>query len=85
DSTEGCQIFYFRREDPGGVQMAQNLQNRPVLTVTNGVGAPAPAIIAFVVENGHVRFDIDDAAAARAGLAVSSNLLALARSVRRAP
>jgi hypothetical protein len=40
-------------------------------------------IIAFVVENRKVRFDVNQGAAARAGLQISSRLLSVARSVER--
>ena len=53
----------------------------PMLTVTDS-NAPKPGVIAFVVEHNHVRFDIDDAAAARDGLVISSKLLGLARNVK---
>ena len=85
DSGEGCHIFYFQYDSSAGSQIAQKLRTQPVLTVTNSDKAPGSAIVAFVVENGHVRFDIDNAAASRVGLQVSSNLLALARSVVRSP
>ncbi len=56
--------------------------NKPILTVTDS-GAPPDAhgIIDFVIDANHVRFDIDDAAAARNNLDISSKLLALAHAV----
>ena len=40
-------------------------------------------MIAFVIENRRVRFDINQAAAAKAGLKISSKLLNVARSVEK--
>jgi len=60
------------------------VKGKPVLTVSD---QPAPAaikgIINFVVEDNHVRFEIDQAQAAQAGLRLSSQLLALATNVQR--
>ena len=41
-------------------------------------------MISFVIEDNHVRFDIDDAMAAEGGLAISSKLLGLAHAVKHA-
>jgi hypothetical protein len=54
---------------------------RPVMTVTDS-GMRAHGIISFVVIDNHVRFDIDDDAARRVGLSISSKLLTLAHAVR---
>jgi len=45
----------------------------------------AGGMIAFVVENSRIRFEINDAAARRAGLKISSKLLALARPAAAKP
>ena len=59
------------------------VKDSPVLTVTDQVMHPGDrGIISFVVADNHVRFDIDDAAAAHAGIVISSKLLALAHSVK---
>lgn len=57
------------------------LRTRPVMTVTDS-GMRAHGIISFVVIDNHVRFDIDDDAARRVGLSISSKLLTLAHAVR---
>lgn len=86
DSAAQCQIFYFEPDDPVGKQIAENLQNHPVLTVTSAAAEQqTPAIITFVIDQNRVRFDIDNTAASHAGLNIGSNLLALARTVRRTP
>jgi hypothetical protein len=86
DSAAGCHVLYLGSGNQAAAQLAQTVQDHPVLTVANSAGDPSiHAMIVFVVDNNRVRFDIDDAAAARAGVAISSNLLALARNVKPAP
>lgn len=72
-----CQAVFI---DKDNANAEQAFDGRPVLTVTDS-GAPAHGVIAFVVEQNHVRFDIDDALAAKDGLSISSKLLGLARKV----
>ncbi|HEY7978028.1 MAG TPA: YfiR family protein [Rhizomicrobium sp.] len=77
-----CQVAFVDAADPQAESdMLRAFDGKPVLTVTDS-GAPAPGIVAFVVEQNHVRFDIDDAAAAKGGLSISSKLLDLARTVK---
>ncbi len=55
------------------------VRGQPVLTVTDNQEYGGPkGIINFVIENNHVRFEINDAAAAVNGLTISSKLLSLA-------
>ncbi len=56
------------------------LKGTPVLPVTDA--SDTPGMIDFVLVQGHVRFRADDAAAAEAGLTISSKLLDLATSVK---
>ena len=74
-----CQIAFFaaNRAD----QLA-SLGAQPVLTVTDGASSQR-GIIHFVVVRGRVRFFIDQAAAERRRLNISSRLLALALGVRQ--
>ena len=58
------------------------MKGKPVVTVTDS-GLKAHGVISFVIEDNHVRFDIDDAAAAAGGLMISSKLLGLAHAVKR--
>ena len=58
------------------------LKDKPVVTVTDS-GLHAHGVISFVIADNHVRFDIDDAAAAHDGLKISSKLLSVAHAVRR--
>jgi hypothetical protein len=80
DPAEGCQIVFS-----GDAAAAMDgLRGKPVITVTDS-NVPARGIISFVMQDNHVRFDIDDAGAEASGLRISSKLLELAHSVSRRP
>ncbi|HEY4265044.1 MAG TPA: YfiR family protein [Micropepsaceae bacterium] len=80
----GCNILYVAANMPGDA--ANAARGAPVLTVGASPRAEAGGtIVTFVVQDNRVRFDIDDAAAAENGLAISSKLLSLARAVRPRP
>ena len=78
-----CQIAFISGTDTFVAAALELFRGKPVLTVTDvAPGAAQHGIINFIVEQNHVRFDIDDDAAARNGIVISSKLLSLARSVR---
>ncbi|HEY2033574.1 MAG TPA: YfiR family protein [Rhizomicrobium sp.] len=77
-----CQAVFIGIDDPRVEGDALHaFDGKPVLTVTDS-GAAQPGIVAFAIEQNHVRFDIDDVAAAKDGIAISSKLLDLARKVK---
>jgi hypothetical protein len=79
----GCHIL-FSAGAPGQsiAEALDAVRGEPVLTVTDLPAAtPRKGIIDFVLQSGHVRFEIDDRAAAQEGLRISSQLLALAINV----
>lgn len=80
-----CDIMYVGGSPRQNVASAlAAIAGLPVLTVTDRSRNGGPAgIINFVVQNDRVRFEIDEAAATRNGLRISSKLLSLAVSVRR--
>lgn len=82
-----CQVVYIAESDPKA--MADDLsalRGTPVLTITDADRTPGVAgIIGFTVQDNHVRFDVDDAAAAANGLTISSKLLGLAYAVKHRP
>jgi YfiR/HmsC-like len=78
-SADGCEILYVAAS-PAAAQMLDAVRKKPVLTITDA--AAGRGIIAFVVVQRHVRFDIDNGLAAEAGLSISSKLLSLANAVR---
>jgi hypothetical protein len=79
DALAACQILYIGNDAPVG-DVLQAVAGKPILTVTETPGG-AHGVINFVLEGPHVRFDIDDALAAKDGLTISSKLLALAHVV----
>ncbi|HUH95218.1 MAG TPA: YfiR family protein [Casimicrobiaceae bacterium] len=80
----GCHIAYLAPGSEAPVAATlQRLRGSAVLTVTDDArDARTRGIINFVVRDNRVRFEIDLAAAAEAGFAISSKLLNLAVSVR---
>jgi hypothetical protein len=79
DLLDGCQMVFAG--DPSLDEIGL-LRDRPVVTVTDA-GMPVRGLINFVTQDNHVRFDIDEAAAEKDGLRISSKLLGLARNVTR--
>lgn len=73
-----CQVVFVDNDDASAMPA---FDGRPVLTVTDS-GISTHGVVAFVVEQNHVRFNIDDAMAAKDGLSISSKLLDLARKVK---
>jgi len=84
DPQASCQLLFLGDgEDPALVENTLDAEkDRPVVTVTDS-GLRAHGVISFVIEANHVRFDIDEAQAARHGLVISSKLLGLAHAVRQ--
>lgn len=59
------------------------VKGKPVLTVTDTQENGGPkGIINFLIQDGHVRFEINEAAASAHGLGISSKLLSLAVAVK---
>lgn len=86
EQATGCHILFINEPDPQRRgQILDNLRNSKALTVTDTRSGAATGIINFVIKDNRVRFDIDDAAAAQAGLAISSKLLRLALTVKPRP
>lgn len=83
----GCQIvFISASETPHLPQIAADLRKHNVLTVGDSEGfATAGGMIEFTTQDHHVHFTINPDAAARAGLRISSKLLALATIVHDPP
>ncbi len=84
DPAANCQLLYVAAPPPAPDALAA-VGTTPVVTVTDFPGMAQPGVISFVLDANHVRFDIDDAAAAAAGVKISSKLLELAHAVKRRP
>ena len=82
DSQKSCQVLYFG--DPKPNPAVLNAASAGVLTIGEGSDfIHEGGIIGFVLDNRHVRFDINLKAATNADLKLSSKLLAVARSVEK--
>ena len=77
---EGCHILFISRSERNRIpEILLDLGTAPVLTVSDTSGfLDQGGIINFVLEGSKVRFEINQAAAERAGIKISSKLLRLA-------
>jgi hypothetical protein len=83
DQTQSCRIVFAERSERDLSKLLPGL-GRGVLTVGEGDGfLREGGMIAFVIDNRRVRFDINQAAASAAALRISSKLLNVARSVEK--
>ena len=82
-SQSGCDILYASGPDPQAVAEALSaVSGTPVLTVVDAaIANGTPSIIQFVMEKNHVRFSINERAAAHNGIDISSHLLSIALGV----
>ena len=85
DDFSGCHILFVSRSEG---QRAKEILEQATLRATLTVGdaedfSAQGGMINFVLVDQTVRFDINLEAAARAGLKISSKLLAVAHNVRR--
>jgi len=83
EEARTCHILFVSRLENGHVdRWVAAVHGQPVLVVgETKSAADAGAAITFVVENNRVKFDVNDQAAAQAGLKISSKLLRVARHV----
>ncbi len=79
----GCQILFVSRSERDQLpQVLAAVKDAPVLTVADTQGfLEQGGIINFLIEGSKVRFEINNEAANRAGIKISSKLLQLARRV----
>lgn len=81
-AANDCQIAFVRANSSASTAaLLHGLSGKHMLTVTDG-GAPQ-GMIHFTVQQGRVRFHIDQAAAQRSGIEINSRLLGIALSVKR--
>jgi hypothetical protein len=86
DAT-GCRVLYIANSESGHLSNVLGaLNNAPVLTVADIPDfVREGGMIEFVLDGNRVKFEINLAVAQRAGLSLSSDLLKVARVVRRTP
>jgi YfiR/HmsC-like len=84
DGLRACHVLYLTGLDgKRAQQIIEELQNTPVLTVSDGEQfAQNGGIAGLFVEQGRMRFAINLEAAQRARLRISSRLLSLAKIVK---
>jgi hypothetical protein len=82
DPSASCQVIFVGNSDAAAEGTLDAVKGKPVVTVTDS-GLKTHGVISFLIEANHVRFDIDDAAAAQSGLVISSKLLGLAHAVKQ--
>lgn len=83
DAALSCQVIFVGNSDAGAAEgILGAMKGKPVVTVTDS-GLKTRGVISFLIEANHVRFDIDDAAAAQGGVVISSKLLGLAHAVKQ--
>ena len=81
NSPKACQVVFVSKSEKDYPQALAGF-SRGVLTVGEGDSfLRGGGMIAFVIDNRRVRFDIDLTAAVKGGLKISSKLLSVARSV----
>ncbi len=80
EATAGCHILYAGAGAETLIPAAAGQTG--LLLVTDSAIAPERGMVHFVLSDARVRFHIDQQAATRSGLAISSRLLNLALSVR---
>jgi hypothetical protein len=81
---ESCHVLYVSRSERERLaQILAAVRSAPVLTVADTPGfIDQGGMINFILEGSKVRFDVNQEAAERAGLKISSRLLALAKHVK---
>jgi hypothetical protein len=85
ERDSGCHILYISSADRRSIrQVIEAVHGGNVLVVSDAASqAAVGSIINFVIKDNRVRFDIDEEAAAKNGLTISSKLLGLALNVKR--
>jgi hypothetical protein len=84
EKAAGCHLLYLGAlSGPAAAEALASVKDAPVLTVTDSQRAEDPrGVIDFRMRGRRVRFAVDEDAARRSGLVVSSKLLDLAVSVK---
>jgi len=87
ESLETCHVLFVSRSERERLgPILASVRNAPVLTVGDTPGfIDQGGMINFILEGSKVRFDVNQEAAERAGLKISSRLLALAKHVKGRP
>jgi hypothetical protein len=84
DPDQNCQVLFVSgRNADAGAELLRTLGPAPVLTIGEEDGFLRDGgVVRFVIDQGHVRFDVNRSSAEHHGLTLSSRLLRVARSVQ---
>lgn len=83
-ATEGCKVLFIGDADPRTVSRIHSHLDKPVLTISDASGfVRNGGMIELFNQDNRLRFNINAASAARAGLQISADLLQLAAAVER--
>lgn len=84
DRDAGCHVMYIAGSAEQSIEAALRVvEGAPILTITDATHRPpVKGIVHFVIQDRRVRFQIDDMAAARNRIKISSKLMHLAVSVK---
>lgn len=87
DDTVACHVMYIAGSPQEPVaEILERVRGKPVLSVTDDANDPgSKGVVHFVLYDNKVRFEIDDALAAQAGLRINARVLGLAVSVNPRP
>ena len=87
EKVEGCHVLFISRSERGRLPaILSEVREAPVLTVADTKGfLDDGGVINFTLEGSKVRFEINQEAADRAGVKISSKLMRLATRVKGGP
>jgi len=83
EDASSCQLLYLAASEERRVDaIVKSLEGRPVLTIADfNRFAQRGGMVGLIVQDGKVRFEINERAARASGLRLSANLLRLAAAV----
>ena len=82
DPVDRCHVLYVHAHAASRVALLRKVAALPILTVGDSADLESSTIVTLRIVDGRVRFIVSMAAAERAGLRISSQLLRLALDVR---
>jgi len=81
--TRSCAILFIPRSEPDVPRVLQTVEPGVLTVGESDRFLREGGMVAFVLEERHVRFDINQTVATRAGLQISARLLNVARAVEK--
>lgn len=86
-NTTGCQVLVFSDLDKStSLNLLERIRSSALLTISDSAGfARSGGIVGFALQEGKVRFEINQAASQRHRIRISAQLLKLASIVQESP